>query len=147
MDICGVVEKTKGRTMYLLNNWKNCTADDVFRAFDGTRWGSYRNDDDTVPLAEKPKFAGAEILLASYGTTSYEGDAFVLFKRDGKLWEVNGSHCSCYGLEGQWEPEETTIEALRHRVNEGKLGKGERDENPFAAELLQVLDSLERPNL
>lgn len=131
--------------MYL-NNWKDGTAEDVFRDFDGERWGNYRNDDDPVPLAEKPAFAGAEILLASYGTPSYEGYAFVLFKRDGKLWEVNGSHCSCYGLEGQWEPEETTVEALRHRVKEGTLGEGGYDENPFAAELLQVLDGLERPN-
>ena len=51
--------------MKLLNNWKDGTADDVFRDFDGTRWGSYRNDDDPVPLAEKPEFKGAEILLAS----------------------------------------------------------------------------------
>jgi hypothetical protein len=36
----------------------------------------------------------------------------VIFEKDGKLWEVNGSHCSCYGLEGQWQPEETTWEAI-----------------------------------
>lgn len=127
--------------MYL-NNWIGGTADDVFREFDGTRWSSYRNDDDQVPLAEKPEFKGAEILLASYGTPAYEGYAFVLFKRDGKLFEVNGSHCSCYGLEGQWEPEETTVEALRHRMKYGRLGSGGYDENPFADELRQVLDSL-----
>lgn len=114
-----------------LNNWKK--ADDVFDDF--------CRDYDSVPLAERPEFKDAEILLASYGSASYEGHAFVLFRRDGKLWEVNGSHCSCYGLEGQWEPEETTVEALRHRVKEGTLG--EYDDNPFAAELLQVLDGLE----
>lgn len=58
---------------------------------------------------------GADILLASYALEDYEGSAFVLFKRAGKLFEVNGSHCSCYGLEGQWEPEETTAEALLAR--------------------------------
>ena len=61
------------------------------------------------------------------------------------MWEVNGAHCSCYGLEGQWEPEETTVEALRYRVNNGTLGAAEYDEKPFAAELLQVLDSLPAP--
>jgi len=130
-----------------LNNWKDGTAEDVFRDFDGARWGNYRNDEDQLPLAEKPPFAGAEILLASYGTPSNEGYAFVLFRRDGKLWEVNGSHCSCFGLEGQWQPEETTADALRRRVKEGTLGKGDYEENPFAAELLQVLDDLERPNV
>lgn len=55
------------------------------------------------------------ILLASYTYEDYSGDAFVLFEKGGKLFEVNGSHCSCYGLEDQWEPEETTKEALLSR--------------------------------
>lgn len=48
-----------------------------------------------------------KILLASYDNEDYEGSAYVLFERDGKLWEVTGGHCSCNGLEGQWDPEET----------------------------------------
>jgi hypothetical protein len=131
-------------TPILLNNWQGGAVDDVFRAFEGTRWGGYSNDEDPVPVEEKPKFKGAEILLASYGTPMYEGYAFVLFRRDGKLWEVNGSHCSCYELEGQWEPEETTVEALLHRVEEGSLGAGGYDENPFADELRQVLQEYDR---
>lgn len=60
-----------------------------------------------------------EILLAWYGYGDYEGDAFVLFRKDGKLYEVNGGHCSCNGLEGQWDPEETSIEALRFQLDKG----------------------------
>mgnify|MGYP000217434116 CR=1 FL=1 len=79
------------------------------------------------------------ILLASYGTGSYEGDTFVLFERDGKLFEVNGSHCSCYGLENQFDPEETSLEALKHRLVEGKLGKDNYCGNEFSDELKQFL--------
>jgi hypothetical protein len=129
----------------LLNNWEGQTAADVFTDFDGSRWSAYR-EPDAMPVEEKPEFKGAEILLASYGTPSYEGYAFVLFRRDGKLYEVNGGHCSCYGLEGQWDPEETTSESLRHRIAEGNLGKGDYDENPFASELLQVLDGIDGAN-
>jgi hypothetical protein len=57
-----------------------------------------------------------EILWAAYETPCYEGYAMVVFKRDDKLYEVNGSHCSCMGLEGQWSPEETTWEALKMRT-------------------------------
>jgi hypothetical protein len=57
----------------------------------------------------------AKVLYALYGTPSYEGYGFVLYEKDGKLYEVNGSHCSCYGLEGQWSPEETSWEALKAR--------------------------------
>jgi hypothetical protein len=69
--------------------------------------------------------AGAEILVASYTYEDYSGAAFVLFRRDGKLYEVNGSHCSCYGLSEnsysgstatQWQPEETTAKSLAHRT-------------------------------
>lgn len=57
--------------------------------------------------------AGVNIIVASYTYENYEGDAYVLFERDGKLFEVHGGHCSCYGLEGQWEPEEVTVADLR----------------------------------
>ena len=56
----------------------------------------------------------ASIVFAGYTYESYNGDAIVVFQRDGKLYENNDGHCSCNGLE-HWEPEETTIEALRLR--------------------------------
>jgi len=58
----------------------------------------------------------SEVLLASYGGAAYEGDAMVFFYRDGKYYEAHGSHCSCNGLEGQWSPEETSMEALAYRL-------------------------------
>ncbi len=80
---------------------------DDFYAYDS------REDKDREPLKDEP--TEDELLFASYGGGSYEGDAFVLFRKDGKLYEVTGSHCSCYGLEGQWAPEATTVEALEAR--------------------------------
>lgn len=113
-----------------LNNWS--TLEEMKADF----WPSYDNHKYAGELE------GVTVLLASYGTPSYEGYAFVLFERGGKLYEVNGAHCSCYGLEGQWEPEETTVETLRHRLENGALGSSSYDENPFTAELRQVLDAL-----
>ena len=59
----------------------------------------------------------AEILYAQYGNGSYDGCARGLFERDGKVFRVDGGHCSCHGLEGQWSPEETSwqAEAMRPR--------------------------------
>lgn len=62
------------------------------------------------------------IIVACYEYGDYEGYAFVLYKEGRKLYEVHGSHCSCYGLEDQWDPEETTLKEIRHRVKEGNLG-------------------------
>ena len=58
---------------------------------------------------------GAELIIAEYDYGNWEGSAFILYEKGGKLFEVNGSHCSCYGLEGQWNPEETSWAALKMR--------------------------------
>lgn len=60
-----------------------------------------------------------ELVYAEYNIDGYEGNSFVLFARKGKLYEVNGSHCSCYGLEDQWSPEETSADALFKRLHLG----------------------------
>lgn len=57
-----------------------------------------------------------DVIVAAYDTPPYEGYAFVLTKIDGKLYEVHGSHCSCYGLENQWEPEPCSKEDLLFRL-------------------------------
>lgn len=77
----------------------------------------FTNRDDIIKEYEAPKDAlrGAKIYLAWYGYGSYCGDSLVVYEKDGKLFEVNGNHCSCYGLEGQWKPEETSWEALAKR--------------------------------
>jgi hypothetical protein len=66
--------------------------------------------------------AGFEVLHAYYSYENYSGEAFVILRSraDGSLWEVNGSHCSCHGLDGQWDLEPTAIEALlvRHAARE-----------------------------
>jgi len=54
-----------------------------------------------------------DVLFAYYNYEDYSGSAFVVFMLNGLLFEVHGSHCSCYGLEDQWAPEETSWEALR----------------------------------
>lgn len=61
-----------------------------------------------------------KILFAFYGYQDYEGDAYVLYQdEEGTLWEVEGSHCSCNGLEEQWSPGEVTVPYLLKRVAEG----------------------------
>lgn len=83
-----------------------------------------------------------KILFATYTYANYSGDAFVLFEKNGKLYEVNGSHCSCYGLEGQWSPEEVNLKELYNRITGGSFGVGyygEEDEFEFKNELAKFL--------
>lgn len=49
---------------------------------------------------EEPNYIWAE-----YDTGNWEGWATVITSSDGDTFEVaEGSHCSCYGLEDQWDP-------------------------------------------
>lgn len=63
-----------------------------------------------------PVPADIDVLFASYDGGGYDGDAVVIFRKDGLLYEVHGGHCSCYGLEGQWAPEEATVESLKRTI-------------------------------
>ncbi|MGM1023504.1 MAG: hypothetical protein ACQEXV_23960 [Bacillota bacterium] len=83
-----------------------------------------------------------EILFAYYTYADYTGKAFVLFRKDGKLFEINGSHCSCYGLEDQWDPEETNVEVLCHRLTVGSMGRSYDNDNLYADELLALIETL-----
>ena len=80
------------------------------------------------------------VLFASYAYEDYNGYAIVLFRSlsDGELYCVEGSHCSCNGLEGQWEPSKITLPAL-HKMYEGGWPRISATER---AEFLRVLDTL-----
>jgi hypothetical protein len=58
-----------------------------------------------------------EIIIAyeSVGSWGCDSSAWYLLrhKKTKKLYEVHGSHCSCNGFEGQFEPEETTLIYLK----------------------------------
>ncbi len=83
----------------------------------------------------------AEVLFAYYSYEDYSGDSLVVYSKDGKFFEVNGGHCSCYGLEGQWSPEETTLEAIYQRMFTGDdLPYWLREDPEIAAKLKETLE-------
>ena len=98
---------------------------------------SFEEEKEKVDLFLKQKVN--KILFASYGNDSYWGDAFVLFEKDGKLFEVNASHCSCFGLENQWEEEEVELKELEHRLINGTFGESYCFGNQFKEELKEFL--------
>jgi len=63
---------------------------------------------------EMSELEGVTFLFFYYDIEFYDGYAIILFKKDGKLYEVLATHCSCFGLERQWSPDETTWDAVKH---------------------------------
>lgn len=95
-----------------------------------------------------------EIVVAAYDTPPYEGYAFVLYRQGGVLYEVNASHCSCYGLcdhwydsetdtwvpdNSLWDPEEVVIAELVKR--ERYLGY-EEESNPWQERIREAIRAL-----
>lgn len=72
------------------------TPDNVYRQFQDY----YGRDKAELP-------SNLVLLYADYTYEDYSGDAYILGYDEEKkqFFEVHGSHCSCYGLEGQWDEE------------------------------------------
>jgi hypothetical protein len=90
------------KNKYYLYDWENSTKDEILDEFE------FEGDRSEI-----------EILFASYTYEDYLGEAFLIVKKENKLYEVNAEHCSCYGLEEQFELEETSIEQLEFYLEEG----------------------------
>lgn len=118
-------------TPVFLNNWQN--EDGVFRDF---------TDYDVEPDAEMMTY---NILFASYGTDNYSGDAWVLMEKGGQLFESFGGHCSCNGLEGQFNPECVVLPELFNRIIAGTFGTDDWSGNTFRNELIQFLGIKQPP--
>lgn len=91
------------------------TKEEIAKEWSGTSWDGSGSQETLEILRD---LEGAEILFAEYEQGGYEGDSTVIFRKDGKVFETYGGHCSCNGLEGQWRPEETTIEAVLVRQHD-----------------------------
>lgn len=80
---------------------------------------------DTLDGNVQKRLESINVLVAyeSVGWWGCDSSSWFLLrdKKTKKLYEVNGSHCSCCGFENQFKPQETTIEALRYRATEGEL--------------------------
>ncbi len=100
-------------------------AEDVFSSFQ-------------VPSGDRE---GVRVLYADYDCHDYEGSAFVFFLQKGKFYTVSGSHCSCYGLEDQWDPEEITIAEIRHYGDKSSAGHWS------TGEILKAVESVAHLNL
>lgn len=80
------------------------------------------------------------LLLVDNSSRSGEiAHSFGLFVKDGKLFEVNGSECSVWNFNGQWDPEETSTVALLRRLDKGSLGQEGDEDSQFAEPLRAIL--------
>jgi hypothetical protein len=132
-----------------LNDWAESKKIGIISDFDNIYLSKEEYEATEAPYANKEywlekkekmnkalkEWENINILFASYGYANYNGDAWVLFEENGELYEVNGGHCSCYGLEDQWEKEPVMLIELKNRLEKGTFGTDSYCENEFAGEL------------
>jgi hypothetical protein len=81
-------------------------------------------------------------LVDNHSTSGEVAASFGLFIRDGVLHEVHGSECSVWDFDGQWEPEETSLPSLRHRLTKGTFGQDDNGEDQFRTALLDLVSRI-----
>lgn len=69
-------------------------------------FGLFKNWKDVQDNFEIQDEEPDEVLFAEYGSECYSAAAAVIFRNGEKYYISEASHCSCYGLEGSWSPEE-----------------------------------------
>jgi hypothetical protein len=83
-----------------------------------------------------------EVIYAEYDNGGYEGSAVVVFRNGKNISMVTGSHCSCFGLEGQWDPETFTIKgAIQYFEHINERGYGIQLD--AASKILKKLQKIE----
>lgn len=94
---------------------------------------------------ERSVVDGYDILIAyeSVGSWGCDSASFILLKHKttGELFEVNGSHCSCYGFEGQFNPEKTTVDYLKSDKFHFYNGGYDSDEEGNRQKILDYIKS------
>ena len=85
----------------------------------------YSIESDAIRKSNRKLLNDYSILFAyeSVGSWGCDSSSWFLLrnKKTKALFEINGSHCSCYGFEGQFELESTTKEALQFRAGKGRV--------------------------
>jgi hypothetical protein len=77
----------------------------------------YGSQSDTQKEQLHKTLKGFDVVIAYESVGSWGCDSTSWFllrnKKTGRYIENHGSHCSCYGFEGQWNPEKTTKKYLK----------------------------------
>ena len=114
------IPKPKLSSFLALEDLKEMSPNDVLKHF----LGEYQ--------AEPSEVARFDVLVAYESVGAYGCDSSSWFllreKATGDLFEVAGSHCSCYGFEGQFEPEATSVKYLKSAKFSMSCGGYDNDE-------------------
>lgn len=107
---------------------------------------SYPTEADIDALRKTLK--GYEVLVAyeSVGSWGCDSSSYFLLrnKASKKFYEVSGSHCSCYGFEGQFDPQEAEVDYLKSDRFEFWTGGYDDNSEANVAAVVEYMSRLRR---
>ena len=81
---------------------------------------------------DRKELARWSVLIAYESVGSWGCDSSNYFllrcRKTKRLFEARGSHCSCYGFEGQWKPERVTLAYLKSDKHYVSMGGYDSDD-------------------
>lgn len=88
------------------------------------KWGlkSIRSNGWLVPKKSR-------VIYSRYDIDGYEGSAILVYELGDKYYLNEGSHCSCFGLEESWNPEEYDLKTLIAVIERRDESYYRKDEN------------------
>ena len=139
--------------MITLADLKGLTEEQVIshlvKNYSGERDDYYEYSENMA--AERLKDMQVLVAYESNGPGGCDSKSFFLLrsKSDGSLYEIHGSHCSCYGFEGQLDLEPTDIKSLKYRAINADVfyaGCYDDDETENQRIVNEYVLSMELPN-
>ena len=139
--------------MITLADLKGLTEEQVIshlvKNYSGERDDYYEYSENMA--AERLKDMQVLVAYESIGPGGCDSKSFFLLrsKADGSLYEIHGSHCSCYGFEGQLDLEPTDIKSLKYRAINADVfyaGCYDYDETKNQRIVNEYVLSMELPN-
>lgn len=80
-----------------------------------TQYGQSGYDEIDIAVSDELKKYKVMVAYESVGSWGCDSSSYFLLqnRETGIFYEFSGSHCSCYGFEGQFDPQEAPLEYLK----------------------------------
>lgn len=62
---------------------------------------------------------GIELMVVIGESEMYSENLACIYKKENEFYMFKASHCSCYGFEGQWDANITSIQMIEHYAEKG----------------------------
>lgn len=87
----------------------------IAKEYSGSEQYCSGTEDEIAEVKSKLQFYDILIAYESVGDYGCDSTSYFLLRQKAtkELFELRGSHCSCYGFEGQFELEPTTVQYLQ----------------------------------